>query len=85
MLFKTEKTEVKLIPTTGYVPVGKLFVCNCGIPLAKRNEDGYELLKYYRGKPAKIKVEFGSMGRVKCEECGRGFVQVNLYDSFGIS
>ena len=84
MSSETVTTEKKFTPTTGYVKVGEMFVCNCGVPLAKHTENGYELLKYSRGQPVKIKVEFGAMLRVKCEKCGRGFAHLRIQDSFSI-
>lgn len=81
MSSKTVTTEKKFTPTTGYVKVGEMFVCNCGIPLAKHTEKGYELIKYSRGQSVKIKVEFGSMIQMKCEKCGRGFACLRIKDS----
>ena len=75
---------LKFKPTTGMVNVGECFVCNCGIPLAKCLEDGYELLKYYSGKQIKIKITYDSMIRVKCGVCGRGFAVINLQEKIEI-
>lgn len=72
------KTRSRFAPTTGYVKVGEYFVCDCRIPLSKRTEKGYELLKYHHGKPIKIKTEFDGMMRVICEKCGRGFAHLKL-------
>lgn len=80
----TNKIETKFKPTTGMVNPGEYFVCNCGVPLAKCFEDGYEILKYHQGKPIKMKITYGSMIRVKCEVCGRGFAILNLYENISI-
>jgi len=74
-----------LTPTTGYVHPGELFVCNCGIPLARKTKDqGYELLKLHNGKSIKIQVTFGSMIQVKCPVCGRGFAHLRVSDSIQV-
>ena len=85
MIPQSKNFRPKFVPTTGPVRVGGFFVCNCGIPLSKRTEKGYELLKYHNGQPIKIKTEFDGMMRVKCEKCGRGFAHIKMRESIGVS
>ena len=62
------------VPTRGFVKIGEFFVCDCGIPLAKRTGiHEYEIIRYHNGKQTKMKTEFDGMFHVKCETCNRGF------------
>jgi len=71
----------KLAPTTGKaLPVGNLFVCDCGIPLARRTGvREFEIIKFHRGQRSVVKTEFfdGSFD-VACPACGRGFQFVHV-------
>ncbi len=74
------------IPTTGFVDIGELFVCNCNIPLAKRTGlHEYELIKFHNGQRVTINTQFeGGMTRIKCKKCGRGFVYIQVKESIGL-
>ena len=73
------------IPTTGFVDIGEFFVCNCGIPLAKRTGlHEYEIIRYHDGKRTAVTTQFDSMFRVKCKTCNRGFNYIILKETIGI-
>lgn len=76
----------KFTPTTGYVPIGEFFVCNCGVPLAKRMPSGYELMKRDQGQVVKVttQVTNGTI-KIKCEKCGRGLNTIDARDSIGLT
>lgn len=76
----------KMTPTTGFVHVGELFVCNCGIPLARNmGGKGYELIRFHDGKQVKIQMQFGDFLKVKCPTCGRGFNHHVIHETIGMS
>ena len=65
-------------PTTGFVSIGGLFVCNCGIPLAKKTgPHSYEMMKFHAGKKVLIEQDI-SNGMVRCPVCKRGFAHVTV-------
>ena len=76
----------KLKPTTGPVNIGELFVCNCGIPLAKRTGiREYELVKIHNKERVPIKIEIGDMVKISCEICGRGFAFLRIVENISVN
>jgi hypothetical protein len=72
----------KLTPTTGFVKPGEIFVCNCGIPLARKTlKGGYDLVKFYNGKQVSIEIKFDGMLEVHCPVCRRGFAHLIVRES----
>ena len=71
----------KLKPTTGYVDIGELFVCNCGIPIARRTgAHHYDLIRFHDGRKTSVNLEI-SNGRIGCEVCGRGFAYITVTEN----
>lgn len=70
-----------LQPTTGPVPIGGLFVCNCGIPLAKKTgPHSYELMKFHAGRKVVIEQDIPN-GVTRCPICGRGFGHITVAET----
>lgn len=69
---------MSLQPTTDFVPIGGFFVCNCGIPLAKKTgPHSYEMMKFHAGKKILIEEDITN-GIVRCPVCKRGFGHVTV-------
>jgi len=78
--------QSKFKPTTGFVDIGEYFVCNCGVPLAKFIDSGWEIMKRDQGQVVKFttKVTNGTI-KIKCGVCERGMNFINITDSLSIS
>ena len=67
-----------LQPTTGFVNIGEIFVCKCGIPLAKKTgPHSYEMMKFHAGKKVLIEQDIPN-GMVRCPICKRGFAHITV-------
>ena len=70
-----------LQPTTGPVPIGGFFVCNCGIPLAKKTgPHSYEMMKFYAGQKIIFEQDV-IQGVTRCPTCGRGFGHITAAET----
>ncbi len=69
-----------------FADVGDLVYCFCDTPIARRSgRQELELIKFYRGRPVKTRIEYGDQAKVVCEECGFGAIFLNIKESTGVN
>ena len=71
----------------GFVDIGELIVCKCGIPLGRRKDrNTISVSKPVKGGPAvHIKVEYqGGSAKVSCPLCGFGAIFQHFEETTGI-